>query len=217
MLLAALLACSASHGVRPIGAGNHAVEASLGGPVARLYGKPVPIPLSTVGWRYGLHDRSDLHLRLQPTTAALFGVVAGDVGASWMLAEQEGRRPALVTEGSLYAAVGKGTVRGYGELEALASWQLGERGHLAYVGADLFVQPRAWAEDNPHLPLRSVLAGPLAGTRLMLGERTGLAVQATWFEPWSDTEPLTATYYAPGHHGAIQLELGLHRTFGGGG
>lgn len=214
MLIAALLACSASHGVRPIGQGNHAIEASLGGPIARLYGKPVVIPLSSVGWRYGLHDRSDLHVRLQPTTAGLFGVVAGDVGASWLLVDQVGRRPALVTEGSLYGAFGSGGVRAYGELEALASWKLGERGHLVYTGADVFVQPRAWMEDNPYLPVRSVVAGPLVGTRLMLGERTGLALQATWFEPWTDTEALTAYYYSPGQQGAIQVEFGLHRTLG---
>ncbi|HJN72734.1 MAG TPA: hypothetical protein QGF58_02260 [Myxococcota bacterium] len=214
MLLLFLLSCAVSHGVRPIGEGNHAVEASLGGPVVRLYDKPVPIPLSSVGWRYGLHDRSDLHMRLQPTTALLFGVVAGDVGASWMLVDQEGWRPAVVTEGSLYGALGKGVFRGYGELEALGSWKLGERGHLAYVGADVFVQPRAWVEDNPYLPLRSVLAGPLVGARFMLGEHTGLAAQLTWFEPWTDTEALTAYYYSPGQQGAIQIELGFHRTFG---
>lgn len=214
MLIALLISCSASHGVRPLGQGNHAVEASLGGPVARLYGKPVPIPMSSVGWRYGIHDRSDVHVRLQPTSAAMFGVVAGDAGLSWMLLEQDGKRPALVTEGSLYAAVGEGTVRGYGELEALASWQFGEREHLGYVGADLFLQPRAWVEDNPYLPLKSVVAGPLVGARWMLGERTGLATQLTWFEPWADVEPLTAFYYSPGQQGAIQVELGIHRTFG---
>jgi hypothetical protein len=131
-----------------------------------------------------------------------------------MLVDQEGRRPAIVAEGSLYGALGQGVFRGYGELEALGSWKLGERGHLVYVGADVFIQPRAWVEDNPYLPLRSVLAGPLVGARFMLGERTGLAAQLTWFEPWTDTEALTAYYYSPGQHGAIQLELGLHRTFG---
>ncbi|MCP4809372.1 MAG: hypothetical protein GY913_11660 [Proteobacteria bacterium] len=201
------LACSASHGVRPVGQGNHAVEVSVGGPVARLGGKPIPIPLSTVGWRYGVHDRSDVHLRLQPTAAAL-GIWAGDVGASWMLLDQEGRRPAVVTEGSLLVSGNAAGFRTWGELETLASWELGEKRHLVYGGADLLLQPARANTD--YLPTRRVLAGPVLGARWMAGERLGIATAVTWWEPWTDSEALTAYYYSPGQQGAVSLELGLH-------
>lgn len=209
-MLLLTLACSASHGVRPVGQGNHAAELSVGGPVARLGGKPIPVPLSTVGWRYGVHDRSDVHLRVQPTSAAL-GIWAGDVGVSWMFAEQDGRRPAVVSEASLYLAGNDAGLRAYGELETLASWKLGERGHLVYGGADLVLQPARTNAD--YLPTRRVLAGPVLGARWMATQRLGVATAVTWWEPWSDTEPLTAHYYSPGKQGALSLELGLHVVF----
>lgn len=206
-MLLLTLACSASHGVRPLGQGQHAAELSVGGPVARLGGKPVPIPLSSVGWRYGLHDKSDVHVRFQPTSAAL-GIWAGDVGASWMFLDQEDKRPAVVSEASVFVAGNGDGVRTYAELETLASWEVGERGHLVYTGADLFLQPAR--ANTEYLPTRRLLAGPVLGARWMAGERVGVATQVTWWEPWTDSEPLTAFYYSPGQQGAIALDLGLH-------
>ena len=220
-LLFTALGCSAAHGVRPIGQGHHAVEASLGGPIARLYGAPVPIPLSSVGYRYGLSDRSDLHVRLHTTPLALFGLASFDAGASYLLADQQGGRPAVNLEGSLYVTAGKlstgrGGVRFFGEAELYGSWAWSQREHLAYVGADFFYQPWSELSGDPYQDTTRIYAGPVLGNRFMLGPRTGLAVQGTWINPWTDVEPLTAHYYSPGQQGAIQLKFGVHHAFGGG-
>jgi hypothetical protein len=215
MLLQVLLACSASHGVRPIGQGNHAVEVSAGGPVARLGGLPVPIPMSTVGYRYGLSDRSDLHVRMSPTPLILFGVVGGDAGVSYMLWDQSGAWPMLVVDHSVHVSGGAGGVRFFGEVEPLLSWQWGQRQHISYVGADVFLQPYDLIEEDPSAPdTRHILAGPLVGSRWMLTERVGLVTQVTWMEPWSDVTPLTAYYYTPFQRGALQVKLGAHVAFG---
>lgn len=225
LLTLAGLGCSVSHGVRPVGEGNWAVTGSAGGPLTRLFGKPVPIPLSTVGVRYGLSDTVDLHGAVHVTSGLLLGTPGLDAGASWMFLAPEGARPALVVDGRLTGFLGpvnrEGLAfRGYADASLLASWDLGAREHLVYAGAELLFNPyklgredEAWLDAHP--ASARWLGGPLVGARLMATERLGVALEAAWVNPWMDTEALTAWYYAPGHQGAFQLKLGLHYSFAG--
>jgi hypothetical protein len=215
ILFTSVTGCAASHGVRPIGEGNAALTASVGGPMARLFGTVVPIPMSSVGFRYGLSDRSDLHASVNTTALGLFGVVGLDAGASTMLVPPSGAVPAVVVDGHLLLAAG-GTgdglsARAYGEAELLASWDFSEREHLAYVGWDTFIQPyKLGGRDDALYPETTrLIMGPIIGIRPTLSRRLALPVQATWLNPWTDTEPLTAVYPAPGGRGALQVELGL--------
>ncbi|MCP4809769.1 MAG: hypothetical protein GY913_25120 [Proteobacteria bacterium] len=213
MLVFSMLACSLNHGVRPVGKGNVAVTGSYGGPVIEAFGAPFPLPLSQVGVRYGVSDRSDVHAAFHPSVAGLAGLVGIDAGASYLIAPELGRRPAVVVDGTVSFFGGdtvegepEGGVRLYTGGAALASWSLGERDHLVYTGAELFWQPRP----------SQLYAAPVLGTRLMATRRVGVGLEAKWLQPWEDTEPLTAHFYSPGQHGAISAQLGLHITFGKG-
>lgn len=211
MLALALAACSLNHGVRPVGKGNVAVTGSYGGPVIEAFGAPFPLPLSTVGVRYGVSDRSDVHAAFHPSVAGMFGLVGVDAGASYLVAPELGRRPAVLVDGTVSFFGGdtvegepEGGVRLYGGGAALASWSFTEREHLVYTGGELFWQP---------MPSR-LYAAPLVGTRLMATRRLGVALEAKWLQPWEDTSGLTAHFYSPGQQGAITTQVGLHIALG---
>ncbi len=111
MLVFSMLACSLNHGVRPVGKGNVAVTGSYGGPVIEAFGAPFPLPLSQVGVRYGVSDRSDVHAAFHPSVAGLAGLVGIDAGASYLIAPELGRRPAVVVDGTV-SFFGGDTVEG---------------------------------------------------------------------------------------------------------
>ena len=211
-LVLSLLGCSINHGVRPVGKGNVAVTGSVGGPMVEVFDAPLPLPLTEVGVRYGITERSDLHLGLHPSMYGFFRLAGVDAGGSYLLAPQMGARPALNLDGSLMFVAGDtvpgtptGGSRFFGDLAGLASWEWGQRGHLAYTGAELFAQPRPWG----------LYASPVLGNRFQLGRRLALSVEAKWWNPWVDTEDLTLHWIAPANHGALSVQAGLSVTFGG--
>jgi hypothetical protein len=211
-LLLSLSGCSINHGVRPLGKGKAAVTGSLGGPIVEVFDAPIPLPMTRIGARYGVSDRSDVHLGLHPSMYGFFRLVGVDAGASYLLAPQLGARPAVNLDGTLLFVGGdtaegdpRGGSRLFADASALASWSWGERGNLAYTGAEFFAQPRPWG----------LYAAPVVGNRFQLGEHLGLSLEAKWWNPWVDAEDLTLHYIAPGQQGAISLQAGLTVTFGG--
>lgn len=211
-LLLSLAGCSINHGVRPLGKGKAAVTGSFGGPIVEVFDAPIPLPLTQVGARYGVSDRSDVHVGFHPSMLGFFRLVGVDAGASYLVAPQLGPRPALNVDGTLLFVAGDtaegdpaGGDRFFGDLAALASWSWGDKGHLAYAGLELFAQPRPWG----------LYAAPVVGNRFQLGQHLGLSLEAKWWDPWVDAEDLTLHYIAPGQRGAISLQAGLNVTFGG--
>lgn len=208
-----LIGCSVNHGVRPLGKGKTAINASVGGPTAELFGAPVPLPISTVGVRHGISDRSDIHAAFHPSMALLFGVAGLDAGASYLVFEQEGPRPAILVDGTVTAIFGDlsegepaGGFRMYGNVAALASWEYGQRGNLVYTGADLFIQPSPWQP----------IGGPLIGHQLRLGERVGLSTELKWMGGSANTDPFTIRWYGIGQQGVLVPQIGLDVAFGDG-
>lgn len=208
MLIAALLSCSVNHGVRPLGKGKVAATGSFGGPVIEAFGGPLPLPLTTLGVRYGVSDRSDVHAALHPSLAGMFGLIGVEAGGSYLIAPQLGRRPAVLVDSTLLV-VGGDTVEGepegglgaYASTAVLTSWEWGGRGHLAYTGGELFAQPG------------QLYAAPLVGNRFQLG-RLGLALELRWVDPWLRTDDLTVHFYAPKRFGAVTAHAGFTYTFG---
>jgi len=209
LLPALAFACSASHGVRPVGAGNMALQASAGGPLVEIYGKPVPLPLSTVGLRYGLTDRADLHAAVHPSLLGLVRLGGIEGGLSYQLVAPGRLRPALVVDGTISVIAGDaelgeadGGTGVFGDLAVLASWAWSAREHLVYTGAHLFAQPR---------PLSLHLA-PLVGMRWRLTPGLAAVTEARWIDPWQATDDWTLHWYGPRNQGAIQALVGLYWT-----
>ena len=99
-----LVGCGTLSGARPLEPGRHEVGLVLGGPLIGLGGVPVPIPNAMLAGRSGLGLLADRPVDLAygtNLTGLPFGVLTlqGDIG--WLLAEQQGFRPAFTVRNAL--------------------------------------------------------------------------------------------------------------------
>jgi len=83
LLVLVFSSCAPARYVKPLDKGQHALQVNLGGPIAKVPGIGViPMPLSTVGYGYGLKEHLTLFGNLH-TTSLLFGVGQVDLGAAY--------------------------------------------------------------------------------------------------------------------------------------
>lgn len=206
-------ACSTTHMARTIGEGNAAVVASLGGPVVELFGKPIPVPLSTLGGVYGIRDDLDVHGHLHPTMLA-YDTFGADAGVTWQALDQRGGIPALAAGASLLfitdlSPTEANTDPGCAtcvlpDLHLTASWLVGR--HLVYGGV------RSLVQTTPDLATglpRAILA-PLVGGELRVAKRLGLVGELRLAAPFRQTNTLAPHYYGPAGYGAVSFLLGLN-------
>lgn len=206
-------ACGVSRGVRPIGEGNGAIAVSAGGPVADYIGTKLPLPLSTVGGVYGVHDRVDVHGGMHVTTAALFGLWGFELGAGALVLDQlHPAAPALMVDVNLNAFTGdlgggdpEGGLRVFPETDLRASWAWGEAQHLSYTGASAFFS------TSP----RSITPSYVLGQQFRMG-RTDLTLEGRWIRPGADPASVTTDWGGIGGKGVLATHLGFRVRFGPG-
>jgi hypothetical protein len=130
LLLATIMACSATQPVRVLSRGERRFISSLGGPLLPHH---VPttgfVPYANVGTMWGARDNLTLSANLH-LLAAAFGVAGADVGAARRLRRQDGLIPEVTGQAQLYGFAGTGGVRASPNLTATASWSPGPRALL---------------------------------------------------------------------------------------
>ena len=200
-----LSGCAASRAVAPMGAGRGAVTASLGGPLLEFGGAPVPVPLLSAGYRYGLSDRTSVHGALHGTGLVLLGVFGADLGVDVELLPPSGSRPRLMFDQTFAlftgdAALGEpaGGPRVFADLALLASWDVGREAHHPYVGLRLFDQP---------FPERHVYPYPVAGAVWNAG-RLGWQLELGWPGITARNVPSFVDWIGPFHQGALSVQVG---------
>lgn len=209
-------ACAPTRALAPLEPGQGAFTASLGGPFVEVYGGPLPLPVTSVGYVRGIDGRLNVHGALYPTNLALFGVFGLDLGASYELFGPSRARPRLMADVTAYTFFGdlakgepRGGLRVFPDLQLIASWPVGGdvTRTVPYVGVDQFTQFFPTAHWNPSL---------VFGNELRLGKRVGLQLEGKWIAPWVDTEPLVPHWYGAANRGAFSAQLGLTVYAGGG-
>jgi hypothetical protein len=214
-VLALALGCTTTHGVKPVGRGAVEANASLGGPITQVFGLPIPLPISSVGATVGVSDAVDVHGAFHPTGAALFTVVAGDIGVSGQFLAQDRGRPRLMSDLTLTFAGGDrdeekgldGAFRAFMQPSVTASWDWGKHGRsTVYTGILAFVEP-----GDPI----AAIGGLHLGNRFGTGPRSHVDIELKWLQPWQSSEPVVPEFAAPGQMGAVSLQFGYGLRFGG--
>jgi hypothetical protein len=206
--LAALSACATSHYVRPLGKGNGAVHASLGGPLVTVGGATFPTPIATVGGGYGVRDDVDVYLDAD-LTAAAFGDLHLTPAVAWHpLISERGAVPTVTVAGAVQLLTDfRTSARAFPQLTAATAWALGKKRHLLYAGGDLAIsfEGRGWVP----------VLGPFVGGELRVGKRVGLVLKAKYLAPNYNTAILAPAWVAPGGYGYLSVLLGVNVYFGG--
>lgn len=212
-----LAACATLSTARPLETGQHMVGATVGGAVID-FGGPLPIPNVVVEGRHGLPrlaDRAfDIGYGLNLTGLA-FGLTQGHVGASWLLAEQAGARPAISLGNRVFFGINvpgvpdrpDPKVQGWGadQIEVTGSWQAGKA--LPYVSLSQYIDFR-----NPEW-----LLTPAVGVQIDPGDPGGLLLQGEvrWYGVTRRSQA-SIPPWIPGTPGSLGLTLSAATRFGGG-
>lgn len=201
VVAAALAGCGLPTHVRPVPKGQLAAEVSVGGPAALLGGAPVPLPLSAVGARYGASEQVDVSAHLQVTTMAAMRVFAMDVGATALLLEEAGARPALAFSARSYLWTDFRAAGLAFDGTLAASWTFRDwlRPYVSFTG---YVDALQGA----------VHASPAVGLELRLG-RFVVGPELRWYAPETRAAGAAVDWLSPGGQGALGLVLFVRRGF----
>lgn len=201
-------ACATTQLARPVGRGNIRVSATLGGPLVKFGGAPVPLPITTVGAAYGISDLVDVHAEVHPTAAA-FGIAGLSAGAA--LHPIASHRSAL-TIGASIKAFGNGDdgvlftdlwIAGGGRVARWLWLGGGLHNGLRMVGSATLREQTAWA------PTLFGLAS------FLVSRRVAIDVEARWYAMSSCGRCVAPDYYPIGDAGALGLLLGVAYQFDG--
>ncbi|MCX6139161.1 MAG: hypothetical protein NTV54_16895 [Ignavibacteriales bacterium] len=163
--------CGVTQPVRVLEKGSTQLSASLGGPIIKPAGFPMPVPYMTAGAVHGLTGDVSLIGRAH-VTALLFGDLGLDAGAAYALAHERGIVPEITATGELYLFSdlrhGSAT-RGYPFLSLNASYVL-TGSVLVFAGAEDVYQLR---------PARHFMT-PFAGVEIPVSSRSVLQMEMKW-------------------------------------
>lgn len=129
--------------VRTVNKDSTVMMASVGGPIVPSSSPALVIPYLTIGAIHGLDSILSVYGNVH-ITAAVFGIVGLDAGASLRLVRQDGPVPELVAGLRSIMFVGFGSAvdaRVYPNASLTASWEIAER-TLLYVGSNATTQWR---------------------------------------------------------------------------
>ena len=208
--------CAVSRGIAPLDRGESAVQVSVGGPFVEYAGAPIPLPISSVGYAYGVDGKTNLHSSLYLTQWVLFGVAGLDLGVARELLGADGARPRIMADATVYMFFGdhapegaEGGFRLFPDINITVGWDLGRWDHHVYLGIDSFFQP---------FPEFRYYPTPFLGGEVKTGKdkaHVGLIVELAYMAFWEDTLPLNPVWHGVNNHGAISVKLGMNVYFGG--
>ncbi len=212
----ALAGCAASRSVAPVGKGRHAFTASFGGPFVEFAGAAIPLPFASVGYRYGVSDRTSVHTSTYLSGPIIFGIGGLDVGINHMVLDAKGARPRLMFDVTNYFFFGDnratgepgdppGGFRWIPDITLLMSWDLGEGRngrppHRIYIAWDSFVQL---------VPTPTYTPSAILGTELQADRNVGVQLELSWVAPFTNTTTAAPVWFGPGNQGAVAAKIGL--------
>ncbi|MHB8875596.1 MAG: hypothetical protein ACYC8T_18075 [Myxococcaceae bacterium] len=190
--------CGLSTHVRPVPKGQLALEASVGGPAARLGGAAIPLPMSTLGASYGVAERVDVSAHTHLTSLAAFKLAGLDLSGTYLALEESGAVPALAltARGYAFTDFASGTLW-YADLSATASYSLGTRTLLFGTLTGQLVAIDGSAHWSPGV-----------GAQFTFG-RVALEAEVRWYDASYDVRSSSVSWLSPFKQGALGLVLGV--------
>jgi hypothetical protein len=221
--LAALLAASGCSTIRqatPLEHGEHRLGVQVGGPLFTDIGVPLPVPLLSLDYGYGVTDSFTAGAALH-VTPLLFGLAGmGDVYCAYGLLVQDGFIPSLTTGlDTILLCDFQTSFFAFPELSLTASWKITDFLRV-YGGAAAMVNfyPKAAGLPMdgallPGLPMGLLPSFPV-GLQLTLG-RLQLSAESRLLRPFTSNRNLILHYIGLGDYGAIGVYLSASYVLGG--
>ena len=215
MLLAAfisiLVSCAPSRFVKPLQKKEQAVSFSLGGPVIKYSGAPVPMPFTTLAYGRGLTDRitgfGSLH-----TTSLLFGNIQTDIGSTFLLLEKPGRLGLSATPAlqMAYHLDTRKSFRIWPTADVNCWMHLKDSPSYVYCGISAWAEPssrRAHEQPQPRHVIPNIHTGIV-----FAGTKWNHQLQVSYFGAGIPNLPGVVEYIGIGGKGAIGFHYSVMLT-----
>lgn len=202
--------CSPSNLVKPLEKGQSAVSGSIGGPAILFSGIPMPLPLSSLNYHYGIRENLSLSAGTGLTSLA-FGtaqVNAGLLAGIFRPSEQKKTGLSAFVNTHFLLDRWQWNFRFYPEAGFHSYREFGN--HRFYAGGSAWFETRfpenRRTSGNFWIPMLH------AGWQKS-GSRWQPSVELKWIAPNQSSEHLVVDYIGPGGRGAYGLYFGLLRKF----
>jgi hypothetical protein len=205
-----LEACAPAGLVKPIEKGKHAVSGSFGGPAIWFAGMPIPVPLTSLNYHYGLKEKISLTAGTGLTSLA-FGTGQINAGVlAGILVPSETQKMGLSAFVNTHFMLDRWqwNFRFYPEAGFHSYREFGK--HRLYAGASAWFETRfpakARTSNNFWIPMMH------AGWQKS-GEKWQPSVELKWIAPNISSENLVVDYIGLAGRGSFGLYFGLLRKF----
>lgn len=204
--------CAPVTHVKPLKAKQMAVSASLGGPLIKFSGLVIPVPMTNLGFAYGLTNKTTLTSNLG-TTSLAFGVGQVDFGILREIVSSENKSKIGVSgfaKTHLFLDKWKSQFRWYPELGINAFKEFKEGKNMVYAGASTWFETKFPTESstskNVWMPMFHI--GFQKRT-----EKWNFNYEVKWIAPQMNNEKIVVDYVGIGSQGTLGLYFGLSRKF----
>ena len=204
--------CSTTRYVVPIKKGEQRITANLGGPLIHYSGIIIPVPLTALGYAYGVNDHLTAFGNFH-TTALAFGVFELDAGVLQNVIQQKKWQPGISVNGvaNLMLDKWKTEFRFYPEVDVNAYWHYRNKQSFAYAGISNWIElQNTGANDRKqttHL-LPSFYAGHTFSRTKM-----DYSLEAKWIAPFSSNKNIVVDYVGAGSLGTLGIYFSLSKKF----
>ena len=206
--------CSTFNTARPLEPGQHAIAATVGGPLLSVPGVgSIPMPHLTLEGRHGIAHHFDIGYGLH-VLPLVFGDLGLHVGAAYQLNDQpDALGPAVTIAEKVYgfsniidSRKAKHDLWGMSQTDLTASWLFLDD-QLFYGGGTVY-----FVFNNA-----GVYLAPFAGFQIDPGlDWLRIQVEGKWLAPYINQRFAVVDWIAPGDQGAIVVNAGIAVVFGGG-
>ena len=207
--------CNTQRIVKPLEKGNHQIQANLGGPLIGFAGTTIPIPLTSVGYAYGLTDSLTIHSGVQLTNLA-YQNLQYDLGLTYGFLKPNGWIPGLSGSMALnyLRDFRQGNQALYPQLDANLFWDYGNN-HFMYLGTTNWIEFGSNRSHNEPIEQR-LLSGIQFGNTFCT-DKWNFTIESKWLAPTRNSNNLSVdykTYSISGERkGAVGLYFGISRNF----
>lgn len=213
-LLFFVYSCSPVKYIKPLERKQHALTATLGGPLIGFANTTIPIPFINANYGYGIDSTLTAFVSTN-ITSALYGNFQMELGTTKQLLNQKKYFPAIsVTPVANIIYRNTNAYKFYPQLAVNAFWEYGQRKNMLYVSFDNWFElseKRAFGnEQQNHWIFMPSLGHTFAG------KHWGLSVEAKVIAPNVSNEKLVVDYKTPlNTKGALGVYIGYIYKFNG--
>lgn len=207
--LIASTACSPIRYAKNLDHKEHAIQASLGGPLIGVPGiGTMPMPLTSVGYGYGLKEKTTVFGNWH-TTAAIFGVAQADFGVTQGIWKKENMGITISPSVNVAMDVFEKNTRFWPILEANYYWDYRikekndqKRIFYLYTGFSNWFELQGMRAHGQKQTDR-IMFNPHLGTVYQRG-KWNFSLEAKFLAPYKSNENIVMDYKSPfGNYGAL--------------